>query len=161
MVRQLLLVAALLAAASPAAGQGGAESGNGILTLKFGPAVFHYSKDPEHNNRPWLFGADWERESLWSIGGVMFNNSFDQRSQYLYVGKRWFPAFTPERVYLKLTGGVLLGYKDPYHNKIPLNHRRGIAPALLPAVGYQMQRSRVQVVPLGTAGLLLTFGVSL
>jgi hypothetical protein len=94
MVRQLLLIAALLAAASPAAGHGSAGSGNGTLTLKCGPTVYHYNKDPEHS-------------------------------------------------------------------KIPLNHRRGIAPALLPAVGYQMERSRVQVVPLGTAGLLLTFGVSL
>jgi hypothetical protein len=141
-----------------AASTGLAGTHDGRLTVKLAPVVYHYSSDPDHNNQPRLVGLEWERSDLWNMGGVHFRNSFDQPSQYLYVGRRWFPDALPSPVYLKLTGGVMLGYKDPYDDKIPLNHRRGVAPAILPAAGYQLERMRVQLVPLGTAGLMVTFG---
>lgn len=138
-----------------------ADMHDGMLTVKIAPAVYHYSSDPDHNNQPRLVGVEWERSDLWNMGGVHFRNSFDQPSQYVYVGRRWFPDALPSQVYLKLTGGVMLGYKEPYDNKIPLNHRRGVAPAILPAAGYQLDRMRLQIVPLGTAGLMVTFGFHL
>lgn len=135
-----------------------ADTHEGMLTVKIAPAVYHYSSDPDHNNQPWLVGLEWERSDLWNMGGMHFRNSFDQPSQYLYVGRRWFPDTLPSQVYLKLTGGVMLGYKEPYDDKIPFNHRSGVAPAILPAAGYQLERMRLQLVPLGTAGLMVTFG---
>jgi hypothetical protein len=159
MVRLLLILSVIAGATAISATP--ADASGGTLTLKFGPAVYHYRSDPDHHNSPWLLGADWEQDTLWSMGGVMFRNSFDQRSQYFYVGKRWFPLTDANSIYVKVTGGVMFGYREPYDDKIPFNHRNGIAPAILPAVGYQMDRSRVQLVPLGTAGLLLTYGVHL
>jgi hypothetical protein len=38
-----------------------------------------------------------------------------------------------------------------------LNHG-GLAPAVIPGIGYQYQRASAQLVFLGTAGLTLTFG---
>jgi hypothetical protein len=138
-----------------------AEPSTGTLTLKFGPGVYHFEKSDEHNDRPWLVGASWEFPSGWNVGGAHFRNSFSQPSQYLYVGKRWFPTALPDPVYVNLTGGIMVGYKRPYDNKIPFNHSRGFAPALLPALGYQFERSNVQVIPLGTAGVILTLGLDL
>jgi hypothetical protein len=138
------------------------EPGNGSrLVFQLGPAVYHYRHDPEHNNYPRLMGLEWESRNNWLGGAAYFRNSFDQPSNYLYLGKRWFPDFLPENVYVKVTGGILLGYKEPYENKIPLNHRKGIAPGVLPAIGYQFERANIQLVPLGAAGLMLTIGVDL
>ena len=155
----VVLVWAGLLCASASASTAAADSGT--LTLKFGPGVHHWRNDPDHNNRSLLVGASWEFPSRWSVGGAFFRNSFHQPSQYLYMGKRWFPDSLPDAVYVKVTAGVLLGYKEPYNRKVPLNHARGIAPAVLPALGYQYKRTNVQLIPLGTAGLMMTFGVDL
>jgi len=138
-----------------------AAADSGTLTLKFGPGVYHWRSDPDHNDRTLLVGASWEFPSQWSVGGAFFRNSFHQPSQYFYMGKRWFLDSLPDAVYVKVTAGVLLGYKEPYDRKVPLNHARGIAPAVLPALGYQYKRTNVQLIPLGTAGLMMTFGVDL
>lgn len=137
------------------------DPGAGTLTLKFGPGVYHFKKSDEHNNQPWLVGAAWEFSSRWNVGGAHFRNSFGQPSQYLYVGKRWFPQALPDPLYVNLTGGIMLGYKEPFADKIPFNHSRGVAPAILPAFGYQFERSNVQLIPLGTAGVIVTFGLDL
>jgi len=68
-----------------------AEHSTGSLTLKFGPGVYRFKKSDEHNNQPWLVGAAWEYPSGLNVGAAHFRNSFNQPSQYLYVGKRWFP----------------------------------------------------------------------
>lgn len=131
------------------------------LSLQLGPSTFHFQPDPEHNNDTWLTGLELESAERWLVGAVYFRNSFYQHSGYIYAGKRWFPDVLPENVYVKLTGGLLLGYNEPYDNKIPLNHRDGIGLGVLPAVGYQFERANVQLVLLGTAGLMVTFAVDL
>lgn len=42
-------------------------------------------------------------------GSATFRNSFSQRSNYAYLGKRFDSDSYP--VYLKLTGGLLQGYR--------------------------------------------------
>lgn len=138
------------------------DAGRGSrLSLQLGPSTYHYQPDPEHNNDTWLTGLELESSDRWLAGAVYFRNSFYQHSSYIYAGKRWFPDVLPENAYLKLTGGLLLGYREPYENKIPVNHREGIGLGILPAVGYQFERANVQLVLLGTAGLMMTFGVDL
>jgi len=159
--RLALLCSVVLSAVVSSVSTRSAVADSGTLTLKFGPGVYHWSSSPEHNNRTWLVGAAWEYPSGWNVGGAAFRNSFGQPSQYLYVGKRWFPAALPDPLYLNVTGGLLFGYKEPYRNKIPLNHSSGIAPAVLPALGYQHKRSNVQLIPLGTAGVIMTFGLDI
>jgi hypothetical protein len=63
-------------------------------------------------------------------------------------------------LYFKLSAGVLHGYTGPYQHKIPLNDS-GIAPAIVPSVGYCLNRFCSELVVFGAAGALLTFGVTI
>jgi hypothetical protein len=132
---------------------------NGRLTFVFAPYVYHYSNDPKHNDKPWLTGMEWEPPGSWlDYGAVYFRNSFDQPSVYAYVGKRWFPfVYDDQGIYLKITGGPLYGYRGQYEHKVPFNHD-GLAWAIIPGVGYQYGAVDAQLVFLGSAALLVTFG---
>lgn len=123
-------------------------------TLVTSNLVTHHRNDPDHNNRPGLIGLEYSREdSRWLAGGATFRNSFNQRSQYAYVGLRFEAERLP--VYAKLTGGLLQGYRGEHRDKIPLN-RFGVAPAIVPALGVQMNRVSSEVIVLGASALALT-----
>ena len=64
----------------------------------------HFNPDPEHNNHQDLLGLEYNRADGVLAGGATFRNSFSQRSNYAYLGKRFDSDSYP--VYLKL---VLLG----------------------------------------------------
>jgi hypothetical protein len=131
---------------------------NGRLTFVFGTYVYHYHYDPSHDNKPWLTGLEWEpRGSRLDYGAAYFRNSFNQPSVYAYASKRWFPGDDEQGVYLKLTGGPLYGYRGQYEDKVPFNHN-GLAWAIIPAIGYQYRAVDAQLVFLGNAALMLTFG---
>ena len=125
--------------------------------LQIGPYVYHRSDEPSHNDVPLLVGVEWESASRWEIGASYFQNSFYQPCMYIYAGRRWFLGSADEGFYAKLTAGPLYGYKDPYEDKIPLNSN-GIGLAIIPGVGYQYGRASAQLVILGTAAVMLTFG---
>lgn len=131
-----------------------------VLMVQGAPGVIHYHHDPEHADFSWLIGAEWQSPSRWLAGASYFNNSFDQKCQYLYFGKYWPLESIDRNLYFKLTGGVLLGYKEPYENKIPFNHN-GVAPGLVPALGYRFGDFNVQVNLLGTAAVMFTAGYDL
>jgi hypothetical protein len=125
--------------------------------LHAGPYVYHRDRGADHNDFPLLVGVEWESASKWALGASYFENSFDQPCVYIYVGRRWFARSADTGFYLKLTGGPLYGYKGEYEDKVPFNHN-GLALAVIPGVGYQYGRAHAQLVVLGTAGLMLTFG---
>jgi hypothetical protein len=104
-----------------------------------------------------MVGIEWQRPSRWLAGFTYFNNSFDQKSQYIYGGKVWSQRDSGQGWYFKLTAGVILGYEEPYEDKIPYNHN-GVAPGIVPALGYKVDRASMQFNLLGTAGLMITFG---
>ena len=116
----------------------------------------HYDPDPDHVNDQNLLGLETQMENdrLW--GFAFFDNSFGQDSQYLYVGRK-FRAFGSDYWNFKLTGGLLHGYKEPYEDKIPLNDL-GVAPAIIPGIGYQNKHVAVEFVQLGLAAGMVTFG---
>lgn len=131
------------------------------LTLMFGPYVHHYDYDPNHIDTPWLTGLEWGPQGSWlDYGAAFFRNSFNQPSVYVYAGKRWFVRDEPQGAYLKLTAGPLYGYRGQYEDKVPFNHG-GLALAIIPGLGYQYHAFNAQVVLLGTAAWLLTFGYDL
>jgi hypothetical protein len=150
-----IAIIALLACTSTA--DAGVFTEGDSLMLQAGPYVYHKNDNPDHNNEPLLVGVEWESVSRWEVGASYFENSFYQPCIYIYVGKRWFLGPADDGFYLKLTGGPLYGYKDEYEDKVPFNHN-GLGLAILPAVGYQYERANVQLVTLGTAGVLLTIG---
>jgi len=117
----------------------------------------HFRYDPRHNNHPNLINVErWSGRD--AIGLAFFDNSFDQPSQYVYWGRLWRPLDSAPLVHVKLTAGLLHGYKVEYRDKIPYNSR-GIAPSILPAVGVSGKRFAGEVVLLWRVGAMVTVGV--
>ena len=152
-----LAVLVLLAAGHVRAGI--FEEGD-VLMVQGAPGVIHFNHDPEHADYSWIVGAEWQSSSRWLVGASYFNNSFDQKCQYFYFGKSWPLESIDSKLYFKLTGGVLLGYKEPYEDKIPYNNN-GVAPGVVPSLGYQFGDFNVQLNLLGTAAVAFTVGYDL
>lgn len=115
----------------------------------------HWTHDPDHNNHQELIGVErnFADGSLW--GGATFLNSFSQRSYYAYYGRRWVAEQYP--VYVKLSGGLIEGYKGEYDDKIPLNHF-GVAPVIIPSVGTFYGPVGAELVVLGGAAIMINVG---
>jgi hypothetical protein len=120
----------------------------------------HFDYDPAHDNHQDLLLGEWNVTERWLLGAAFFDNSFGQRSQYVYGGYRFRPFDQLQPLYIKISAGLVHGYKDPYQHKIPLNDA-GIAPAIVPSVGYCFHRFCSELVIFGNAGVLLTFGVTI
>ena len=125
--------------------------------IQAAPGVIHYDPNPEHTQYSWLVGVEGLHASRWLAGYSYFNNSFGQKSHYLYGGRWWPVRENDPHWYLKLTAGVLYGYKEPYEDQIPYNHK-GTAPGIVPAIGYKLDRFNIQLNFLGTAALMVTVG---
>lgn len=127
----------------------------------FQTSVFtkHYRPDPRHENHQRLLNIEYQRSDRYLIGAAAFRNSFGQASQYVYVGKAW-PLSAQPGPYAKLTGGLLHGYKGEFRDKIPFNSS-GIAPAILPAIGFSTKRFAAEMIFFGTNGLMFTVGAYL
>ena len=120
----------------------------------------HWHPQPDHNNNFRLINIEAQRPDNWLYGFAYFHNSFDQASQYLYFGKQWRQFTSYPLVHLKLTGGLLHGYRGEYRDKIRFNGS-GVAPALLPSIGLSGKRFESEVILFGTAGFMWTVGVYL
>jgi hypothetical protein len=129
----------------------------------------HFFPSPEHVNHNHMINleytfAEYPELGRWTrfgadralIGGAVLKNSFGQPTQYLYVGQQWD---INKNVYIKLTAGLLHGYKDPYQNKIPFNHY-GIAPVLVPALGFSLGRATVETILLSNRAVVIALGVT-
>jgi hypothetical protein len=125
----------------------------------------HFHPDDDHNKSQKLVYAEWRSPYRWLegqvlVGGAYFDNSFDQPSQFVFAGLLWRPAESVPELYLKVAAGVVHGYKGEYQDKIPFNGS-GYAPAIVPAVGYCYRRLCSELVLFGTAGAMVTLGVTL
>tara|TARA_R110002049_G_scaffold92191_1_gene228917 strand:+ start:293 stop:742 length:450 start_codon:yes stop_codon:yes gene_type:complete len=125
-----------------------------------GGTYTHYTSSDNHEGPDILLRLEAIKDNDWSYGLALFDNSFGQFSQYLYVGKTWNYHGSFEGFHTKLTAGLIHGYRGEYQDKIPLN-RFGIAPAIIPSVGYKIGRYGADVSMLGFAGLLITVGIDL
>lgn len=119
--------------------------------------TWHWNPSPDHNNRQHLIGLEARVRNRWIFGAAVFDNSFGQSSQFVYTGKYW-PVAHSDHWYLKLMAGLLHGYDGEYQDKIPLNGL-GVAPGLLPALGFRMRRLEAEVIFAGTAAVTVTLGV--
>jgi hypothetical protein len=127
------------------------------VMLQLGPYVYHRIDNTGHNQWPRLIGLEYESVSHWLAGAVSFRNSYYQNAAYLYGGKRWFIDGVSDHLYFKLSAGLVYGYKEPYENKLPVNHN-GYGLGIVPALGLQYGRVNAQIELLGTIGLAFTFG---
>ena len=125
----------------------------------------HFHPTPEHVNQQNLLNLEWRFKSFaaggqWLAGLAFFDNSFGQSSQYIYGGWLVRPFDDLQPLYFKITAGALHGYKGEHQNKIPFNSS-GVAPAILPSVGYCYSRVCSELVLFGNSGLMVTLGVTL
>jgi len=125
-----------------------------------GGTYTHYSASDNHDGSNVLISLEAIKSNDWSLGLALFDNSFGQFSQYLYVGKNWNYHGSFEGFHTKLTAGLIHGYHGEYQDKIPLNNF-GTAPAIIPSFGYKTGRYGADVSMLGLAGLLVTLGLDL
>lgn len=174
-----LLCAALCCCSAPVLASGVFLPGDRLL-LQTSVWTRHYSPEPDHTNRQdlinleWQAPADWRfdwqhdgtavqrmpwlADVRWVAGAASFRNSFAQRSAYVYGGARYdFYATERTRVYGKVSAGLLHGYRGEHRDKIPFN-RYGTAPAILPAIGIEHRRVNLEMIPFGTAGVMLNVG---
>jgi hypothetical protein len=161
------LVAAALAGSSMAQAQW-IESGD-RLRISYAPRAFHFNPSPDHADYNHLVAAELltQRWTFWRadrslVGLALFDNSFGQFSQYAYFGQEWdLRQFAGGRFYANVTAGLLHGYKEPFENKIPLNHL-GVAPAIIPTAGWRTGRLNLSVTLLGANAIIIgggwTFG---
>lgn len=108
-------------AVSPA-GEAGSPAQGGITGWNLQVSLYtrHWDPSPEHNNRQHMITLEARWRDDWLAGLSVFENSFYQDSQLVYVGKTWSLLDSPNW-YFKVIGGLIHGYKDPYEDKIPLN----------------------------------------
>jgi opacity protein-like surface antigen len=125
-------------------------------TLVYSAYTYHYHYSEAHkpvkllgieknlsNHSPYFWGFDY------------FSNSFGQASTYVYAGRTYRPFSTENKAFIKVTAGVLQGYKDSHKDDIPFN-RFGYAPAVVPSLGWNFSpAAAVQINVLGTAGLMV------
>jgi len=116
----------------------------------------HFDDDPDHVNDQNLISAEAQFNNGWTAGLALFDNSFGQNSQFLYMGRNW-QIRDSDLWYVALRGGLLHGYKEPYEDKIPLNGL-GVAPAILPALGFKYRFFVTEVQFAGTAAVVWTAG---
>lgn len=162
-----IIVAAMGSAQAQAPNEGASNSALSGWTFSASPYTLHFSKaEKEHDFEPdnpehsyvWLLGAEKRLSQRNFAGFAWFSNSFGQPTQYLYYGWRFEPISSLPQLYFKLSAGVIHGYKEPFHKKIPFNSRSGWGVTAIPAVGWQFSpEAALQVNVLGTAGLMFQF----
>ena len=125
--------------------------------LTLSPYTFHWSgPSPEHKPVK-LVALDRHIQGKRFCGLALFSNSFGQPSAYGYVGQQWDNIFGNPKVFTKVSAGFIYGYKGKHKDAIAFN-ASGIAPAIIPSLGYTFSPNEsAQVFMLGTAGLTFAY----
>lgn len=146
----------LAAGAGFAAPQGefAAPAPDAVWRLEFSPWTHHYRFSEDHKD-VWALGLERETADHTLYGLTGFSNSFGQPSAYAYYGHVFNNVTSwSDALYLKLTVGVIYGYKVPFEDKVMFNHN-GFSPAIVPAAGWRVDRNwSVQTNFLGTAAIM-------
>ncbi|MFO0734848.1 MAG: hypothetical protein U0270_03175 [Labilithrix sp.] len=123
---------------------------HGLITLTFAPYDVHLSRKTggTYNAWPLLVGLEYEAPSRWGIAGAFFQNSFDQPTGYLGAQRRYTWGPEDNSFFIKVSAGLLYGYKRPHDLAVPLNVG-GLSPAVIPIVGYKYWRMTAEVVIFG------------
>ncbi|PIG07553.1 hypothetical protein [Comamonas sp. 26] len=148
----------------PAADNAGTPSALSGWMFGYAPFDWHFSDarkendfepDEQKHAYVWLIQAEKELDKRHIAGFAYFKNSFGQPSQYAYYGWRFRPFDSAPGLFIKLTGGIIHGYKFPFNKKIPLNNKHGWGITAIPALGYDFNRNwGAQVNVLGNAGVM-------
>jgi hypothetical protein len=155
----LLCIAPVAAAAqteSPQASATERPTGDDFWRVVGSPYTVHFHPDPDHEP-VYAIGLERQRSDKWLWGGTYFSNSFGQPSGYVYLGQRYGQLFSVDKLFFQWTAGLMYGYKEPFEDKVPLNHN-GFSPGAVLSLGWQFSREfSVQANLLGTAAVMLQF----
>jgi hypothetical protein len=129
--------------------------------LMYSPYTAHFHPSPDHKY-VWLVGVEREREDAQLAGITLFSNSFGQPTTYIFPwGKIYRDVFEQRGLFVKLTAGLLYGYRGKYEDKVPFNYD-GFSPAIVPALGWEYGgRFQAQVNLLGANAVMLQFTLGL
>lgn len=132
-----------------------APARDAVWRIEFSPLTHHYRFSEDHKD-VWALGLERQAADQSLYGLTAFSNSFGQPSAYAYYGRVFNNVWDrSESLYLKLTIGLIYGYKVPFDDKVLLNYN-GFSPAIIPAVGWRLDKSwSVQANFLGTAAVML------
>jgi hypothetical protein len=124
--------------------------------LTISPFTHHWHSSNEHKPVK-LIAMDSHLAGGRFCGLALFTNSFGQPSAYGYVGQQWNNLFDNPKLYTKVSAGFIYGYKGKHKDAIAFN-QYGIAPAIIPSLGYAITpKDSTEVFLLGTAGLTFTY----
>lgn len=124
--------------------------------LSISPYTHHWHDSDDHKN-VLLVALDRHLAGNRFCGLALFTNSFGQPSAYGYVGQQWNNIAGNPKLFTKVSAGLIWGYRDEHQDAIPFN-RYGVAPAIIPSLGYAFTPNESgQVFLLGTAGLTFAY----
>lgn len=145
-------------------------------SVQFSLATHHFNPRPEHHNTQQFKGLERYGDNYFSrelesafpslrkatplLGLAYFRNSYDQGTVYAYTGYRRPLLYNHQaQLYVKVTAGLIHGYRDRYQGRIPFN-QLGVAPAVVPSVGIQYQRANMEMIFFSLSGIMLNIGYS-
>jgi hypothetical protein len=157
LVESSLLVVFLLCAPAVAVAHSDPDRSTSAWYVQVG-AYDHFSDDEDYEGPPLFGGIEYHRANMPVIGFSIFNNSFGDFSQYLYLGKEFYPSQKYPGFRFKLTGGVAHGYKGENHDVLPIRWGNSWGFGVVPIIGYKSNRVGVDLALLSDSGLLLLVG---
>jgi hypothetical protein len=123
-----------------------------------GGAYAHWNKNEESNGPPVLASLEYYRPNRWFYGIALFNNSFDQFSQFLFFGRQWSPFKGRPHVNPKLAFGVIQGYSGEHYDTLPIRWGGSWGLGMIPSIEYKKGKVGYEVSVLGVGGLLFSIG---
>ncbi len=124
-------------------------------------AYVHWLSSNDFEGPPLFGGLEYHTGDGWSGGLSLFNNSFGQFTQYLYVGRRFHLWDSRPEIRLNITAGIVHGYRDEFYDTLPIRWGGDWGLGFVPAIGYQKRRMGFDVALLGVSGLLFLVGYQL
>lgn len=125
-------------------------------TFTFSPIVYHWKYNATHKDA-FVFALERRVSGNRFCGLSLFRNSFGQASGYLYAGQRWDNLLGNPNWSLKVSAGVIYGYTGAEADKVPFDYN-GFSPAIIPSLVYHLDpQQSVDLMVLGTAGLVLAY----
>ena len=117
----------------------------------------HFSSREEHDGPPVLVAVERSKSSNYYYGLALFNNSFNQFSQFLYFGREFPWQRVHETFRFRLSFGLVHGYRDEFEDELPLNYK-GFSPGLVPSIGFKRNRVGFDMALLSNAGMTFSVG---
>ena len=123
-----------------------------------GGPYLHFDDNENYEGPPLFLGIEYYRSSRWLLGASVFQNSYGQFSQYAYVGRTFQPLSRYPHVHIKLTGGIIHGYRGKHHDTLPVRWGDSWGIGVVPTVGYKKDRLGFDFALLKASGLMFLLG---